>query len=216
MNRHSVSRAAILLVTAVTLTLAGCAGVTDATRYYVLSSTSAGPSGSQRIPASSPAAGIAVGVGPVRIPGYLNRAQIVTRSASDEVELSTYHRWAEPLANGIAQVLANDLSTQIGSERIAVFPWRGGIARVLDYQVAVMVLRFEGSLGGQVTLDARWRVVGRDGQELAVKRSTMNEPVTGSGYQSLIMGMNRLVGSLAHEIAAEILARSEARARLRS
>src|SRR5262249_37672596 len=145
------------------------------------------------------AAGVAVGVGPVAIPRYLNRAQIVTRTGADEVEISTYHRWAEPLENGIAQVLANELGTQIGSARIAGFPWRGGIARVLDYQVAVIILRFEGSLGGQVTLDARWRVVGRDGQELALKRSTLNEPVTGSGYQSLVMGMNRLVGTLARE-----------------
>jgi len=68
-----------------------------------------------------------------------------------------------------------------------------------------VVLRFEGLPGGQVTLDARWRLVGRDGQELALKRSTMNEPVTGSGYQSLVIGMNRLLGTLARDIAAEIL-----------
>jgi len=212
MKRHGARHGASLFVSAVALILAGCAGVADSTRYYVLSSTSAGPSGSQRIPASSAAAGVAVGVGPVVIPGYLNRAQIVTRTGGDEVEISMYHRWAEPLDNGIAQVLANELATQIGSERIAVFPWRGGIARVLDYQVAVIILRFEGSLGGQVTLDARWRVVGRDGQELALKRSTLIEPVTGSGYQPLVMGMNRLVGTLAREIAAEILARADARA----
>lgn len=212
MKRHSVTRGAALVVTAMALTLAGCAGVADPTKYYVLSSSSAGPSGSPRIPASSPAAGVAVGVGPVMIPGYLNRTQIVTRSGSDEVEVSTYHRWAEPLENGIAQVLANDLATQIGSERIAVFPWRGGIARVLDYQVAVVVLRFEGMPGGQVTLDARWRLVGRDGQELALKRSTMSEPAAGSGYQSLVVGMNRLLNALAREISAEILTRADARA----
>ena len=55
-----------------------------------------------------------------------------------------YDRWAEPLESGIAQVLADDLGAHVGSERIAVFPWRGGVARVLDYQVAVVVLRFEG------------------------------------------------------------------------
>ncbi len=211
MMRPSASRVAILFLTAGALTLAACAGVADPTRYYVLSSSSVGPNGSPRTPTSS-AAGVAVGVGPVLIPGYLNRAQIVTRSGSDEVEISTYHRWAEPLENGIGQVLANRIGGQVGSERVAVFPWRGGIARVLDYQVAVVVLRFEGSVGGQVTLDARWRLVGRDGQELALKRSTMSEPVTGSGYQSLVMGMNRLLGTLAQEIAAEILARADARA----
>jgi uncharacterized lipoprotein YmbA len=212
MKRHRAGRGATLLVTAVALTLMGCAGVTDASRYYVLSSTSATPTGAQRAPASNGGAGVAVGVGPVLIPGYLNRAQIVTRSGSDELDISTYHRWAEPLENGIGQVLANDLAAQIGSERIAVFPWRGGIARVLDYQVAVVVLRFEGLPGGQVTLDARWRLVDRDGQEIALKRSTMSEAVPESGYQSLVMAMNRLLDALAREIAAEILARADARA----
>ena len=211
MMRRRASRGVLFLIVAA-LILTGCVGVADPTRYYVLSSISAGPNGSQRTPASSAATGVAVGVGPVLIPGYLNRAQIVTRSAGDDVEISTYHRWAEPLENGIAQVLANDLATQIGSERIAVFPWRGGIARVLDYQVAVMILKFEGLPGGQVTLDARWRLVGRDGQELALKRSTMSEPVAGTGYQSLVTGMNRLLGTLAREIAAEILVRADARA----
>jgi uncharacterized protein len=211
MTRHHASRGVLFLIVAA-LILTGCVGVADPTRYYVLSSISAGPNGAQRTSASSAATGVAVGVGPVLIPGYLNRAQIVTRSAGDDVEISTYHRWAEPLENGIAQVLANDLAAQIGSERIAVFPWRGGIARVLDYQVAVMILKFEGLPGGQVTLDARWRLVGRDGQELALKRSTMSEPVAGTGYQSLVTGMNRLLGTLAREIAAEILVRADARA----
>ena len=75
------------------------------------------------------------------IPGYLDRLQIVTRDANDEVAVAMYDRWAEPLENGIAQVLADNLGAHVASERIAVFPWRGGVPRVLDYQVVVVVLR---------------------------------------------------------------------------
>src|SRR4029450_7470319 len=95
-------------------------------------------------------AGMGLGVGPVIIPRYLDRVQIVTRGANDDVEISMYHRWAEPLESGIAQVLAGDLAQQVGSERIAVVPWRGAAARMLDYQVVVVVMRFEGSPGHQV------------------------------------------------------------------
>ena len=208
MIRHHTSRGALLFLTAAALILAGCAGVADPTRYYVLSSTSPAPGDPMPIAASS----AGVGVGPVLVPGYLNRMQIVTRNADEGVEISTYHRWAEPLEAGIAQVLANDLAMQIGSERVAVFPWRGRITQALDYQVAVVVLRFEGSPGRQVTLDARWRLVGRDGKELVLKRTTINEPVTQDGYQSLVLGMNRVLRTLAHEIAAEILLRADTRA----
>jgi uncharacterized protein len=203
MIRHHAHAVALLLIVGA-LALAGCAGVADPTRYYVLSPTPAALGGTAPTVLSS--AGI--GVGPVLIPRYLDRLQIVTRGANDEVEISTYERWAEPLDGGIAQVLADNLAPQVGTERITVFPWRGGVARILDYQVVVVVLRFEGSPGRQVALDARWRLLGKDGQELILKRSTINEPITGEGYQSLVRGMNRALATLSGQIAAEIQSRT--------
>jgi uncharacterized protein len=210
MMRVQASRFAWLLM-AGALALAGCMSVADPTKYYVLSSTPPG----EPTPTSA-ASSVAVGVGPVLIPGYLDRVQIVTRDANDEVAVAMYDRWAESLESGIAQVVADNLGAYVGSERIAVFPWRGGVARVLDYQVVIVVLRFEGWPGRQATLDARWRLVGKDGNELAVKRSTINEPVAGQGYQGLIQGMNRLLSSLAREIASEIRSRVETSARSQS
>jgi len=200
-----------LLLTAAVLTLTGCMSVADPTKYYVLSPTSP----REAVPAAS-TSGVAVGVGPVLIPGYLDRVQIVTRDANDGVSVAMYDRWAESLEKGIAEVLADNLSAQMGSERVAVFPWRGGVARVLDYQVAIVVLRFDGWPGRQATLDARWRVVGKDGQEVALKRSTINEPIAEQGYQALVQGMNRLLSALAREIASEIRSRADASARSKS
>jgi hypothetical protein len=211
MMRTQANRFVWLLLTVGVLTLAGCLSVADPTKYYVLSPTS------PRDPAlTSSASSVAVGVGPVLIPGYLDRVQIVTRDANDEVAVAMYDRWAEPLGSGISQVLADNLGAQVGSERIAVFPWRGGVARVLDYQVVVVVLRFEGWPGRQATLDARWRLVAKDGNELALKRSTLNEPVAGQTYQALVQGMNRLLSSLARDIASEIRSRADTSARSQS
>jgi len=135
--RPYLSRAAWLLFTTGVFALAGCMSVADPTKYYVLSATPL------REPApSASVSNTAIGVGPVLIPGYLDRVQIVTRGDHDAVEVAMYDRGAEPLESGIAQVLADNLSTRVGSERIAVFPWRGGVARVLDYQLAIVVLRF--------------------------------------------------------------------------
>jgi uncharacterized protein len=206
MMRDHKSRAAWLLLTAGVLAVAGCLSVADPTKYYVLSPTS------PRDITTAGASSLAVGVGPVLIPGYLDRVQIVTRDADDQVAVAMYERWAEPLDGGIAQVLADNLGAYVGSERIAVFPWRGGVARLLDYQVAIVVLRFDGWPGRQATLDARWRLVGRDGKELALKRSTINEPITGEGYQPLVGGMNRLLSALAREIASEIQSRADTQA----
>jgi len=206
MMRDYQSRAASLALMGV-LAMTGCMSVADPTRYYVLSPTA------PREPTPSVAASsVAVGVGPVLIPGYLDRVQIVTRDANDEVAVAMYDRWAEPLESGIAQVLADNLGAHVGSERIAVFPWRGGVARVLDYQVAIVVLRFDGWPGRQAIVDARWRLLGKDGQELALRRSTLNEPIAGEGYQPLVRGLNQLLSTLAGEIASEIRSRADTRA----
>jgi len=208
MMRAYSNRAAWLLFTTGVLALAGCMSVADPTKYYVLSATP--------LREPTPAAlvsSITIGVGPVLIPGYLDRIQIVTRDAHDSVEVAMYDRWAEPLESGIAQVLADNLGARVGSERIAVFPWRGGVARVLDYQVAIAVLRFDGWPGRQVTLDARWRLLGKDGQELVLKRSTIKEPIAGEGYQALVQGLNQALATLAQEIAAEIGPRRESAGR---
>ena len=199
-----------LVLIATTFAFVGCTAftaITDATRYHVLS-----PSPEMNSTSRTALSSASIGVGPIVIPGYLDRLQIVTRGANDEVEISTYHRWAEPLDSGIAETLAEDLAAQIANERVAVFPWRGGVARVLDYQVAVVVLRFDGSPGRQVTLDARWRLLGKDGRELALKRSTINEPVTGEGYEPLIRGMSRAIAALARDIGSELRSRADARA----
>jgi uncharacterized lipoprotein YmbA len=208
--RHAVKRIIASLLPAATLALVGCTAltaITDATRYYVLSPTA------ERHAASRTAASSAsIGVGPIVIPGYLDRLPIVIRGANDEVEMSTYHRWAESLDTGMAQALADNLAAQIGSERIAVFPWRGGVARLLDYQVILVVLRFDGLPGHHVTLDTRWRLLGKEGRELALKRSTITERVTGEGYQTLVAAMNQAIAALAREIGAEIQSRADARA----
>jgi uncharacterized lipoprotein YmbA len=138
------------------------------------------------------------------MPGYLHRSQIVTRTGGDQVDLSMFHRWAEPLEDGIARILANEIGTRVPTERIVTFPWRGEIARTLQYRVAVAVLRFDGPAGGDVTLDARWRILGRDGDELAFRRSTVTEAAAGPGYEPMVAAMTRALGTLGQEVAAEI------------
>jgi putative redox protein len=55
-----------------------------------------------------------------------------------------------------------------------------------------------------VTLDTRWRILGRDGDELAFRRSTVIEAATGSGHEPMVAAMARALGTLGREIAAAI------------
>jgi len=207
---HGALARRLLTLAAASISLASCA-VSDSTLYYALGRVGAGstePRASTSTPLSS-AAGTAaegIGVGPVIMPGYLDRIQVVTRSGTDQVEFSVFRRWAEPLDDGIARVLAEEIGARVPTERIVTYPWRGVLARALQYRVVVAVLRFDGRLGVDVTLDTRWRILGRDGAELAFRRSTVSEAAAGPGYEQMVAAMTRTLVALGQEIAAEIRA----------
>ena len=206
MGHRGVVRGLLRLVASIAL--ASCA-VSDPTQYYTLDQTMAGPAETQAR-ASTPAVSatgakdIGIGIGPMIMPGYLDRIQIVTRTGTDQVEISVFHRWAEPLEDGMARILANEIGARVPTDRIVIFPWRGVVAQALRYQVVVAVMRFDGPQGGDITLDTRWRILGTDGNELAFRRTTVAEPAVGRGYEPMIAAMHRALVTLGQEIAAEI------------
>ena len=195
---------------AASIGLASCA-VTDTTQYYTLGRAAAESTeskASESTPRSSGAGtgAVGIGVGPVIMPSYLDRRQIVTRTGAGQVEISIFHRWAEPLEDGIARVLAEEVGIRVPTERIVMFPWRGVAGRAIQYQVSVEVLRLDGRPGRDVTLDTRWQILGRHGDELVFRRSTVTEAATGPGYESMVAAMARALATLGQEIAVEIQA----------
>jgi uncharacterized lipoprotein YmbA len=209
-NRAVVRR---LLGLTASIGLAGCA-VSDPTQFYTIGQAAASSPTAENVERKASAStsrssvaatgAVGIGVGPVLLPGYLDRSEIVIRTGADRVELSMFHRWAEPLADGIARTLAEEIGARVPTDRIVTFPWPGVVAQVIQYQVVIAVLRFDGRRGGEVTLDTRWRILGRDGDELALRRTTVIETAADRGYEPMVAAMARAVVTLGQEIAAEI------------
>jgi len=72
-------------------------GVSAPTRFYTLVPMAGPPT--EAIPISAER-GPAIGVGPVTLPGYLDRREIVTRRGRDEIELGEFDHWSEQLKDG--------------------------------------------------------------------------------------------------------------------
>ena len=178
--------------------LAGCIpGATEPSRFFVLSPLSA---------TSEPAAGedgIAIGVGPVVFPAYLDRPEMVTRVSPNELNVDEFHRWAEPLKDNFTGVLAENLSVLVATDRVAVFPWTR--ATPIDYQVTVQVTRFLGEVGGTNTLTARWRIFKGEGKELLVTRqSSFTVQARSDGIAAMVDAQSRALEELSTAIAAEL------------
>jgi uncharacterized lipoprotein YmbA len=178
---------------------AGCFFRSPLPHAYVLAP--AGPSG---LPAAG--RGPAVGVGPVMIPGYLDRTAIVVRAAGDEVRLSEDHRWAESLKDGVARVVAENLAAMIPTDAIVVYPWK--TLWVVQYRVTLEIMRFDGPLGGALVLNARWRLLDGAGKELVLRAVSLSEPASDATYGALVSAQSRLLARLSQDIAAEIKSRA--------
>jgi uncharacterized lipoprotein YmbA len=198
--KNGLIRILAILTLGVILTIHfGCASSPPA-RFYQLTSLDTTPSGMKP---SAEEQCVSIGIGPVKIPDYLNQTKIVTRGEGNQLTLAEFDRWAELLKDNLVRVLAKNLSTLLCTKTVVLFPWRGGMP--IDYRIEMDVLRLDGSLGGNVSLEAWWMVLSGDGKKMVFsKKSTFTEAVTGKDYNSLVSAQSRTVGLLSGEIAQAI------------
>ena len=141
-----------------------------------------------------------LGIGPVTVPSYLRRPQIVTRATANELKAEEFARWAEPLKDNITRVMGENLSRLTGSEQIFHFPWQRSAG--VEYEIILEILCFDGPLEGPVTLSAYWAVWDADGGTILPRRkmtATESFQKTG-GYEEMAAAMSRALGSLSREI----------------
>lgn len=178
--------------------LTGCVRSTPI-QYYQLSALR-----EDRTPAEfALAKEVAIGLGPVLLPEYLARPQIVSRTSANRLALADRERWAEPLAENLPRVLSEDLSSLLGTDRILLHPW--STSRKVDCQITVEVVQFEAGPGGEVNLVARWQVLGKDGQILLPeKRSSFNLTTTSHDQEAMVIALSQGLSRMAREIAAAL------------
>lgn len=204
-------RTIALAVSAVTLLIvSGCAS-TEPSRFYTLSSLKA-----QEPSRSKPAAESSsfLFVGPIHLPDYLERPQLVTRTGANEIQIAEFSRWAGSLRADVTRVLVEDLALLLSAAPVTVLPWRAVTTAspapdaAPHYKVVIEVTRFDGALAGSVVLDATWGLVDRDWKDLLSRRRTeYREPVSGKDYAALVDAMSRALGRLSRDVADSVAPR---------
>ena len=197
MRKSSLTRLVTLAALA-GLAMAGCAE-TPPTRFYTLSALEDAPGGT--LPANLP--DLTVGIGPVTLPPYLDRPQLVTRAGGNRMVLADFDSWVEPLQGMFARVLAENLALLLGTDDVLLLPQDRDFA--LDRQVEVDVTRFDVDAAGNAVLDARWWVFGRGGDKLLRSgRSAITEPTQAGDHTAAAAALSRALGAMSQEIAQAI------------
>ena len=172
----------------------GC-GTSPPSNYYTLVSTAT--------PSGAPPARFGVEVGPVSVPDSVDRPNFVVAVGPNQVSIDEFHRWAAPLGDGIARVVAGDLAVLLQTPDVATAPFAN-----FDpvYRVTIDVQRFDSRPGEAALVEAVWVVRKIAGGETRSGRTQARETVQGDGFDALAAAHSRALGKLSADIAAGIRA----------
>jgi uncharacterized lipoprotein YmbA len=186
------------------LFLAGCsilAPQPDTSHFFMLaplSSTDTQQNGSE----STALANLMLGLGPIKLPPYLDRNEIAMRLSPTQVTYSAVDRWAEPLNVNVSRVLLQNLSELLGTDRIVMYPWSNAVE--VAYQIRIELLSFEATKNGEAQLRARYGIVPGGGrQALTVREVNFSRPA-GAETAAAVTALSATLGDLSRDIAAAV------------
>jgi uncharacterized lipoprotein YmbA len=179
----------------------GACGTTPPSNFYLLEPMS--QNDTRPIPVKQHSM-MHIGIGPIQFPGYLDRTQIVTRSDSTQLNLSETHRWAEPLQNNFARILAENLSLLLNTDKVTLRPSRNWPD--IDYQILVDVWQLDADRQGNATLVANWSIRTDKGTSLLfMKKSEFTTAIKpAASYTEIATALSKTIEMLSNEIAEVI------------
>jgi len=202
MNTIRLNQRPLIALGLLVVILAGCAS-SPSSKFYQLNPLQ---NRTSITPDASPVQDQIIAIGPVRIPDYLDRPQIVTRAGTNELKLSEFDRWAGSLESDVTRVLVEDISSLLPTDRFSVVRWTPYPESQMpaSYRVEVLVDRFEGTLGDSVLLKAQWAVFAKDKRLLLKKEAEIREEINGGSYDALVAAMSSALERLSRDISGGI------------
>jgi uncharacterized lipoprotein YmbA len=147
-------------------------------------------------------------VGPVSVPAAVDRPEFVVETAPNRVDVDEFNRWAAPINDAVAQVVAGDLVKLLGTPNVAAAPMANFDPA---YRVTIDIQRFD-SFPSQATLvEAVWTVHSTAGGETRSGRTVAREAVAGNGFDALAAAHSRALAKMSGDIATAIRAEAENR-----
>jgi len=142
-----------------------------------------------------------VGVGPIQLPRYLMRPQMVTRTDGNRMIIDEFARWADSLNLQAGRAITENLTLLCKSTLVLPFPWRDDFEP--DLRLIADVTRFEATTDGVVALDIRWAITKPgSGTRVSVHESRYRSSADASDPGSIAAGMSDVLAQLSRDAAA--------------
>lgn len=178
------------------LFLSGC-GSSPPVEYYALTPISGTGS-------VDPVDAKMLGIGPLDVPGYLARPQLVTQESGSAVKVDEFNRWAEPLDIALPRVVATNVDQLLDSIVVVTFPYSARVR--IDYRLIGRVVRFDADQSGEAVLEVQWGVQDAEANTVLTPRRTrytaQASPAKDPG--AVVTALNDTVDAFSRDIASNI------------
>jgi uncharacterized lipoprotein YmbA len=192
------NRGIVGLILVFAFALGGCIAMSNSPtpRFYALQAMDESYTGEKfNVPAS-----VIIGVGPVKVPEYQNRPQIVTQDTNKLITFAQFDRWAENLDLALLRLISANLSVILPGATLATSPWNLDIP--VKYQVILDVVRLESRLDKDLSFSVQWSVIDLESKKMALtKKSEFSKPIEPHNYSGLAKTLSMECASLSGEIA---------------
>ena len=184
-----------LAILAVLVLTTACLGRSPTPEHYMLGANA----DSARM---EEAPDVALLVGPVRLPAYLDRPQFARLEGEGEIELDEFARWLGGFEENFLRALSLELANRTGSIRIASTPSNAPFPFDARIRLHVDDLVVEGD-----TLRARirWAMIpSANGAAPVMDLMEERIPLDGSGNTALVAAHDAAISALAERIVASL------------
>lgn len=154
---------------------------------------------------------ILLGLGPFRMPEYLERSQIVTRGVNAEIQVDEFSHWSEPLATSLLRIVSADVDNLLPGVVVVVFPYEAFVRDQVKYRLVGDINRFEADHQGRIVLEIQWGIADADGKmAVPVRRNRYQaQAASADGSNSVDPGavasaMNDALAQFSRDIAAKV------------
>ena len=186
----------------VLIVLAGC-GTSQPANFYTLDDA-----GFEFL--SDGETAVVLGIGPIRVPEYLERSQIVTRGPGAELLVDEFNRWAEPIGRAHHRIISQNVDSLLDGVVVVGFPY--GPVMTYDAKLVGRIGRFDMDTSGTTRLAVFWAIATVDGDVLVEPRrseytETGGEP---TDPNSIASAMSNCLTQFSRDIAAAVNALRDA------
>lgn len=161
-------------------------------QFYMLNAESGASAAATTLPAGS-----VLGLGPIHLPAYLDRPQLVTALSAHQYQLDEHNRWAERLDENILRALSQSLSKQLGVDQVVRYPWSP--RQHVDYQLSFDILELHQTAAGQSRLSAQWQL--KKAEQVAIGKRFECTEAAADNAEAIVTAQSRCLARFSEELA---------------